>query len=107
MRNLLRQHIRDADDHLQWASCRPASHGVKHFPPQREDVVRIPINNLSHFCGVNTARRPQQQFLSKVLLQTSNLCTDCGRSETQLFARAADTAGTNYGPKVEEMMIVN
>src|SRR5215813_5242580 len=107
MVDLLRQYISDTDDHLQWTSGRAPSHNIEHFSSQRKDVVRILVHDPADFGGLNTASRPQQQFLTEIFLEASNLCTDCGRSQSQLFTGTPDTARTNHGPKVEKMMVVN
>jgi hypothetical protein len=102
----LRNDVDDSDGQAQRAPCRPVADGVEQLSAEREDVVRISVDDATDLGEHERPPLTPEEMLPEHVLQRADLRADGRLREPQLIGGAAHAALAGGEPEVEEVVIV-
>src|SRR6185437_1722621 len=104
--NLFRQDVIDADHQSHGSRGRAMLQRFEKVLAEAKDLVRIPVNQPPNLRWNECAPGLCEELLPEARFKRTQLCTDrrCGQGE--LLTRARKAAGSDHGPEVQQMLIV-
>ena len=106
MHQQFRQRVRHADDDPRRHTNGMARDRVLQLPPQREDLIGIPVDHLARFGQPDRSASPFEEPRLQRLFQVSNLTAHGRLREMQQLAGLGDASLAGRRPEVEQVMIV-
>src|SRR4051812_24211152 len=102
----LRERVHHPDAKLLRPPGRTAAHHVEKLAAEAEDLVRVSVDDPSHFGGLEGAALPLEELFAQRLLQRADLRAERRMREPKLFRGPGDSAFANGCPEVQEVVVV-
>ena len=99
-------HIGDAHDQLERMTQSSTLHRIEQFPAQREDLVRVTVNDAAGLGEFEAPAASVKKRLTQRLFKPLDLGTDRGMGQVQDSGSGQDPSFPHHNPEVHEMMVV-
>ena len=101
-----RNDVDDPDGQAERAPRRPVADRIEQLAAEREDVVRVSVDDATDVGEHERAPLAAEELLAEHVLERADLRADGRLREPQLIRGAAHAALANGEPEVEQVMIV-